>query len=105
MNGKRDAYIQKLKAKINEWNADLDKLSAKADMAEGEAKIRYLQQMEDLRAKRKDIANKIDALKDVSESVWEDLRQGIETSWETWKENFHKARSEFEKGYKQGRKK
>ena len=31
---KRDAYVQKLKAQLDEWNADINKLEAKSDQAE-----------------------------------------------------------------------
>ena len=31
MSETKDAYVQKLKAKIDEWNADIDTLTAKAD--------------------------------------------------------------------------
>jgi len=29
----KDAYVQKLHAKLDEWNAEIDKLKAKADKA------------------------------------------------------------------------
>jgi len=32
------AYIQKLHARIDEWNADIDKLRAKADLVEADSK-------------------------------------------------------------------
>ena len=41
MTEKRDAYVQKLKAKMDEWNAEIDKLAAKADQADAETKIKY----------------------------------------------------------------
>ena len=31
MTEKRDAYVQKIKAKLDEWNAEIDKLQAMAD--------------------------------------------------------------------------
>ncbi len=102
MDSKKDAYVQKLKAKIDEWNADLDKLSAKADQADGETKIKYQQQIEDLKSKRKELQDKVTNLKDASESAWEDIKEGVEKSWETWKESFSKAKTEFKKGYKEG---
>ena len=37
----KEAYIQKLHAKIDEWNADIDTLKAKADQVEADAKIEY----------------------------------------------------------------
>ncbi len=92
MDSKKDAYVQKLKAKIDEWNADLDKLAAKADQAEGETKIKYQQQIEDLKNKREELEDRVTSLKDSSESAWEDLKEGVEKSWETWKDSFSKAK-------------
>jgi hypothetical protein len=31
MNEKRDAFVQKLKAQLDEWNADINELETKAD--------------------------------------------------------------------------
>jgi len=103
MNEKRDAYAQKLKAKMDEWNAEIDKLAAKADQAEADVKIEYQKQIEDLRAKRKDVEDKIAELQQAAESAWEDLKQGLENSWEILKASFTKAKTEFKRGYKGGR--
>ena len=35
----KDAYIQKLSARLDEWNAEIDKLRAKADKAESNRKF------------------------------------------------------------------
>ncbi|MFO7727361.1 MAG: hypothetical protein R6X11_03445 [Desulfonatronovibrio sp.] len=105
MDSKRDAYIQKLKAKIDEWNADLDKLAAKADQADGQRKIKYQQQIEELREKRRDFEKKLENLKNASESAWEDMKEGMEKSWQTWKESFSRAKTEFKKGYEEGKEK
>ena len=51
MNKKRDAYVQKLKAQLDEWNADINKLEAKADQAEVRARIEYHKRIADLRAR------------------------------------------------------
>lgn len=100
MTEKRDAYVQQLKAKMDEWNAEIDKLQAKADQAEAEAKIEYHEQIEDLRAKRKEVEDKMAELQQASEGAWEDLKQGLENSWEILKGAFAKAKSRFEKGAK-----
>jgi predicted nucleic acid-binding Zn-ribbon protein len=103
MTEKRDAYVQKLKAKMDEWNAEIDKLAAKADQADAETKIKYHKQLEDLRGKRKDLEDKIAEVQQASESAWEDLKQGLENSWEILKTSFRKSKSEFERGYRQER--
>jgi hypothetical protein len=57
MNEKRDAYVQKLKAQLDEWNTDINKLEAKVDQAEVGAKIEYHKRIADLRARIKEVEN------------------------------------------------
>jgi uncharacterized coiled-coil DUF342 family protein len=97
MTEKRDAYVQQLKAKMDEWNAEIDKLQAKTDQAEAEAKIEYHEQIEGLRAKRKEVEDKMAELQQTGEGAWEDLKQGLENSWEILKSAFAKAKSRFER--------
>lgn len=104
MSEKRDAYVQKLKAKIDEWTADIDKLSAKAEQAKADAKIKYQQELEELRAKRQELEDRIANIQSAGESAWEELKQGVESSWEVWKASFSRAKTAFEQGYKEGRK-
>ena len=104
MTEKREAYVQKLKAKIDEWNAEIDKLAAKAGQADAGSKIAYHKRIEDLRAKRKDVENKLAEVQQAGEGAWEDLKQGLENSWEIFKISFTRAKSEFKRGYKEGRK-
>lgn len=103
MSEERDAYVQKLKAKLDEWNAEIDILAAKAEQAEAEAKIEYHKRLEDLRAKRGELEEKIAELQQAGEGAWEDLKQGLENSWDILKISFSRAKSEFERGYKEGR--
>ena len=105
MSETRDAYVQKLKAKIDEWNADIDKLTAKAEQAEADAKIIYQQQLEELRTKRQDLEGKIEELQSAGESAWEELKQGVESSWESWKNSFSEAKTAFEEEYRKGQQK
>lgn len=104
MSTRRDAYVEKLKLRLDEWNADIDKLAAKAALAEAEAKIKYQNQLDDLRAKRDDVRDKLLAVQQAGEGAWEDLKEGLENSWEILKMSFNTAKSEFAKGYKKGKK-
>ena len=102
MSEKRDAYVEKLKAKMDELNAEIDKLRAKANQAEAELKMNYFEQLEDLQAKRKDVEDKVAELQQIGEKAWEDFREGLENSWEILKISFTKAKSEFQRGYREG---
>ena len=104
MSTKRDVYVEKLKAQLDEWNSEIDKLAAKAAQAGATAKIEYKNQMDDLRAKRDDVRDKLLTVQQAGDGAWEDLKEGLENSWEILKMSFNKAKTEFEKGYKKGAK-
>jgi predicted nucleic acid-binding Zn-ribbon protein len=96
MAGKRDAYVKKLKDRIDDWNAQIDKLSAKVDQADSKVKAEYRRRLEDARKKRKELEDKIAAMQQSGEGAWEALKDGIENSWEQLKAGLSKAKSEFE---------
>jgi predicted nucleic acid-binding Zn-ribbon protein len=101
----KDAYVRKLKAKIDEWNAEIDALAAKTEQEHPELKTQCRQKAEVLQAKIKDAEDKIVAAHDAGEAAWEELKQGMRSSLQTWKDSFAKAKREFDKGFSQGRKK
>lgn len=78
--GKQE-YERKLKAQLTEWEADINRLRAKADAAQAEAKVKYLEEIEELRAQKKKAEARLDELEDASEDAWEDLKGGIDTAW------------------------
>lgn len=90
---KKDAYVQKLHAKIDEWNADIDKLKIKADQVEAESRIEYQKQVEKLKQKRREIESKAAELKRSGEDAWEDLKSGADLAWEAMNEAVKSARS------------
>jgi hypothetical protein len=96
-------YVEKLIAKLDEINAEMEKLAEKAGKEDTKAKIKYQKQLEDLRAKRKDVVEKLAELRQAGESAWEDLKHGLENTFEILKTSFSKAKTEFERGYREGR--
>ena len=99
----RDAYREKMKAQIDEFDAEIDRLLAKARKAKADAKIDYEKQIDELRGKRKEIAQKMDALESASGDAWKDLKQGLENSWEILKKSLSQAKEKFERGYEEGK--
>lgn len=95
MTEKRDAYVQKLKAKMDEWNAEIDKIEAKADQAEAESKIEYEKQLEDMRAKRRNLEDKMAELQQAGDGAWEDLKTGIENARNSLDSALKSAASRF----------
>ncbi len=92
----RDAYLQKLKAQLDDWNADITKLEAKAGLAAADAKIKYEQSLDSLRAERDQASNKLEQIQESSEDAWEEFQGGAEDLWERTKAAFAAAKAEFE---------
>lgn len=95
MSEKRDAYVEKLKAKLDEWNADIDVLQARADQAKTDAQLRYRRQIEGLRAKSKDAEAKISELRVAGGDAWEDLKAGANIAWTALGEAVTSAKARF----------
>jgi uncharacterized coiled-coil DUF342 family protein len=91
----KEAYVQKLHAKIDEWNADIDKLKAKADQLEADSRIEYEKQIEALKNKRNEIEKKLSELSRSGEGALEDLKAGIDLSWESMNEAIKSAAARF----------
>ena len=92
----RDAYVQKLKAQIDDWKADIAKFEAKAGQAAADARVKYEQSLDSLRADRDKVGEKIEQIQQSSDDAWEEFQAGAEGLWERTKAAFAAAKAEFE---------
>ncbi|WP_022949679.1 sll1863 family stress response protein [Methylohalobius crimeensis] len=91
----RDAYVQKMKAKLDEWNAELDKLSAQAEAAEADAKLEYQDQIDELEKLRNQARQKLGEVESASDDAWADVRQGAEAALNEMNNAFSNALKRF----------
>lgn len=91
----REEYVKKLQVKLEEWNADIDKLSAKAGEVKSELRHEYAEQLENLKAKQADARQKFEELQKSGGSAWEDLKAGMELAWAAVGEAIDSAKSRF----------
>ena len=91
----RDEYVRKMQAKLEEWNADIDKLAAKADEVSGELKNEYAEQITALKAKQAAAREKIEEMQKSGESAWHELKAGIDLAWTAIGESIDSAKSRF----------
>ncbi len=91
----RDAYVQKMKAKLDEWNADIDKLEAQTSKVQADAKLRYEKQLTELKSNRDAAAQKLRELQDASVDAWEAMRRGTEAAWADMAKAFREAAERF----------
>jgi predicted nucleic acid-binding Zn-ribbon protein len=91
----KDAYVKKLKAQIDEWSTELDKLEAKAKKTSADAKLEYESQIKALRQRYDSAKARITEIQQASEGSWEDLKQGVESAWGAFKQGLDKAKARF----------
>lgn len=91
----RDEYLEKLKARLDEWNADIDKLESKTREAQASAKAQYEKQLVAMREMRDDAQKKFSEMQKASDEAWDVMLKGTEKAWQTWASAFEKARSKF----------
>ncbi|RLK50430.1 hypothetical protein DFR31_0326 [Alkalispirillum mobile] len=91
----KNEYVEKMKARLDEWNADISKLQAKARQAEADAKIRYEEQLRELRKQRDHAEEKLKEVQASSEEAWREMRAGMEKAWDDVSEAFRNAMNRF----------
>jgi hypothetical protein len=102
MSERRDAYINKLKVMLVEWGVEIDRLAEKEDKAGIDAKIEYHKRLAELKAKRDDLAARIDTMHKTGEDEMEDLKFDLENAWKFLEDGLSILKTEFQKGYKEG---
>jgi len=91
---KREVYLEKFKAQLDEWNADLERLEAKGRKANADAKLKYDKEISSIRERMSEARKKAAEIQNANESAWEDLRQGAEDAWNRLKEAVQQAKAE-----------
>jgi hypothetical protein len=91
----RDEYIRLMQAKLEEWNAEIDILSAKADEVKADVRKEYNEQIESLKGKQAAARHKIEELQHAGESAFGDVKSGIELARAAMIEALDSARSRF----------
>ena len=93
---KKDAYIKKMKAKLDEWSAEIDKLQAKAKQAEAGLQLEYQDEINQVKTLKMAAQKKLTELKDTGDSVWEELRTGVDAAWKELENAISKVQSKIQ---------
>lgn len=92
----KDAYREKMEARLDEYRAKIAQLEARARRAKADAEIDYGKRIERLRSKEEEVRTKLAELRDAGEDAWEDVRDGVDRAWTDLKEAVEKAASRFD---------
>lgn len=93
----REAYIDKLTAKLKEWDAELDKLQAKAEGLSADARIQLERRAGAWREKRGELRGRLEQMKSSGDSAWGEIEAGLERSYDELKRAFERAREALDR--------
>ncbi len=91
----KDTYIAKMKLQLDELDAKMDVLEAKAKEAKADAHDKYLEQMARLRAQSKDAKAKMAEMKEASEDKWDAMVLEMEKISDAFKHSFNYFKSQL----------
>ncbi len=79
----RQRYIDQLKAKLDEWNADIDQMEVQANLAKADIKDDVQEKIAELKVKRQEMRDHLDHLANAGDDAWEDIKAGADRTWDT----------------------
>jgi multidrug resistance efflux pump len=94
---KRDEYVDKLKAQLDQWNTEVAKWEAKAQKAQANARIEYDKHLKEVRRQRDQALKQMKKVQAATGDAWVDLVRGADEAWAKMRESLEKARSHFNK--------
>lgn len=92
---KRDDYIAKMKLQLDELDAQMSKLEAKAQVAKDDARDKYKEEMAKLRHQSTLAKGKLDDLKAAGEDKWDALVAEMEKVRDAFKHSFSYFKSQL----------
>ena len=90
----KNVYIEAMKAQLDELNANMNKLDAKAKEAKADARDAYLEEMRKLRHQSKVASAKLDELKDASQDNWDIMVKEADKVREAFVHSFNYFKSQ-----------
>jgi len=94
---KRDEHVEKLKAQLDQWNAEMAKWEAQAKTAQASMRAEYEKQLAAFRQRRDHAIGELRKVQSASGDAWMELARGADEAWKKMHEAFEKARSQFKK--------
>ena len=91
----RQAYVEKLRAQLEEWEGEIAKLEARARQLSVDAKLELTRQIGSLRARRDALRAQIAQTQGSSADAWGELRKGLERAGAELRAALDNARSKF----------
>jgi transketolase len=92
----KQAYEQKVEARLERWQAQIQELKARAKEADADTRAEIAKQLKHLDEHSDEALEKLRDLRDSSGDAWKDVKGGLENSWDSLEKALKAARSRFD---------
>jgi len=87
----RREYIERLAAKLHEWDAHIDELRGRAELSGTRARESARRSIAELREKRERAAELLDELHEAGDESWKNVRTRVDRLYDEIRDVFRKA--------------
>lgn len=91
----REQTVEKLKTRLDQWNADIDTLEKKAEGFKADRREELQTAIRDLRRKRAEAREQFEKMKGASDDAFDDLKSGIEKGWDQISDSIEQAKRRY----------
>lgn len=88
-------FLLRIEPQLDEWDRRLEAMREKARSARAEIRADYEKQIDALDVKRRTIQARIQQIRTNTEDAWEDLKAGLEKSWDETRKALEQVASRF----------
>ncbi|MDR5865174.1 sll1863 family stress response protein [Halomonas koreensis] len=92
----RDDVIERFKASLDDWNAEIERLGEAMRRAGARTQARHAEDLARLKRRRDEARRRLEARLAAGEEARDDLRQGGEAAWARLRRALRDAASRFE---------
>lgn len=93
--GKRESYLKRIKAELDEFNTKIAELKVLAKKNAGKGKAEVLEETAKMEKKLESLKKKLKKVTHASEDAWEEIKTGTEKAWDDMRKSFKSAFSKF----------
>jgi predicted nuclease with TOPRIM domain len=92
---KQDAFVEKMKGRLDEWKVEVNRLEEKIKRARTELKTKYRAKLDELQIKVQQAEKTLEKLKSSGGGAWEQMKSETETAWTALKDAISTFKSHY----------
>jgi recombinational DNA repair ATPase RecF len=91
----KKSYLQKMADQLKQWDTEINDLKARVKKTRAESKTELLNQIDELHKKQANAHSKLKQLQEAGDDAWDEIKSGVERSWNEFKGAFSNASAKF----------